>query len=251
MSEGIYNNIEYCSVLHDGDTLSDHDVVSLHMAIDIKHYTVDVEQVSKLLWSKATDSQLNQYNHNLNHILSRVKISNDVVNCRDKFCSVHRSDIQEYHDEIVSACIQASSCIPMSNPSKRRKVVPGWNDFVNEYKNKAIFWHKLWKENGSPHTGILHDIRRKTRWEYHHMLKIVKRNQEVISAHKMSEGLAGTGFWSEVKRIIGNKYSVCNTIDSIQGGANIANLFKDKYNQLYNSVSFDTQQMAALMSEID
>ena len=48
----------------------------------------------------------------------------------------------------------------------------------------------------------------------------------------MSEGLAGTGFWSEVKRIIGNKYSICNTIDSIQGGANIANLFKDKYNQL-------------------
>ena len=117
----------------------------------------------------------------------------------------------------------------MSNPSKRRKVVPGWNDFVNEYKNKAIFWHKLWKENGSPHTGILHDIRRETRWKYHQMLKIVKRNQEGISAQKMSEGLAGTGFWSEVKRIVGNKYSVCNTIDSIQD-ANIANLLKDKYN---------------------
>lgn len=33
VSEGLFDYIEYCSVLHDGDNLSDHDVVSLHMAI--------------------------------------------------------------------------------------------------------------------------------------------------------------------------------------------------------------------------
>ncbi len=132
-----------------------------------------------------------------------------------------------------------------------RKGVPGWTEFVSEYKNKAIFWHKLWKENGSPHTGILFDIRRKTRWEYHHILKIVKRNQDGISAQKMSDGLSGSGFWSEVKRIIGHNNSIPNTIDGVQGGEQISNLFQEKYNQLYNSVSYDTQHMAALQKEVE
>jgi hypothetical protein len=94
----------------------------------------------------------------------------------------------------VLACIEASSCIPSSKPNRQRKHIPGWNEFISEYKTKAMFWHKLWKENGSPRTGIIFDIRRKTRWEYHHMLKMVKRNKDGISAQKMSEGLSGTGY---------------------------------------------------------
>jgi hypothetical protein len=39
------------------------------------------------------------------------------------------------------------------------------------YKERAIFEHKVWKDNGSPHSGVLFDIRWKTRWEYHYMLK--------------------------------------------------------------------------------
>jgi len=114
-----------------------------------------------------------------------------------------------------------------------------------------MFWHKLWKEYGSPRTGIVFDIRRKTRWEYHLILNIVKCNKDAISVHKMSEGLSGTGYWPEIKRKKGHTNVVPSTIDSVQGGESIANLFQDKYNQLYNSVSYDKQQMAALLDHID
>ena len=95
------------------------------------------------------------------------------------------------------------------------------------------------------------DIRRKTRWEYHRILKAVKRNKETISAERMAKGLSGKGFWSEVKRTLGHSKSLPNTVDGMQGNEQIASLFKDKYDQLYNSVGYNVQQMAALQREID
>ena len=47
---------------------------------------------------------------------------------------------------------------------------------------------------GSPHSGILFDIRLKTRWEYHYMFKVIKLNREYTSAKRTSEGLSGIRF---------------------------------------------------------
>ena len=129
--------------------------------------------------------------------------------------------------------------------------MPGWSEYIQEYRDKAIFWHRLWKENGSPHTGVLFDIRRQTRWKYHHMLKIVKRNNDSISAHKMYQNLKGTGFWTEVQRIIGYNKTRVNTLDGVQGGDQIAEIFREKYDSLYNSVSYDDCQIATLQEEIE
>ena len=71
-----------------------------------------------------------------------------------------------------------------------------------------IYVH-VWKDNGSPNRGVIFDIRRKTRWQYHRALKLVKRNKENIKAERrMANGLSGTGFWSDVKRILGHSKSL-------------------------------------------
>jgi hypothetical protein len=38
----------------------------------------------------------------------------------------------------------------------------GWNDDVKEYKEKATFWHSIWRDNGQPRNGVVADIRRHT-----------------------------------------------------------------------------------------
>jgi hypothetical protein len=48
----------------------------------------------------------------------------------------------------------------MSRTRKRGKIVPGWNEYVRQYRDSAIFWHRIWKENGSPSNGILFEIRK-------------------------------------------------------------------------------------------
>jgi len=65
----------------------------------------------------------------------------------------------------------------------------------------------------------------------------------------MSEGLSGTGFWAEIKQILGCHNTMPNTVDDIEGGSNIADIFQEKYKALYNCVLFDPHQMAALLEE--
>ena len=247
VSDDLYDSINYC----DGDNRSDHDAVSMELALNIKYDFIDAEFVRKPLWRKATQNHLSEYKRTLDLLLSNVSLPEHVIRCDDNFCCTHQNIIQEYHDNIIAASIQASACIPSTKQGNGQKIISGWNEFVREYKEKAIFWHKLWKDNCSPNSGILFDIRRKTRWEYHRILKAVKRNKETISAERMAKGLSGTGFWSEVKRTLGHSKSLPNTVDGMQGNEQIASLFKDKYDQLYNSVGYNAQQMAALQREID
>ncbi len=43
ISEALYDHVIQCNVLHDGDNLSDHDVLSLHVDLTIDHNATDIE----------------------------------------------------------------------------------------------------------------------------------------------------------------------------------------------------------------
>jgi len=55
-----------------------------------------------------------------------------------------------------------------------KKTVAGWNEVVEPVRNKAMFWHGIWMDNGRPHQGIIADIRRRTRTKYKHAVKALK-----------------------------------------------------------------------------
>ena len=44
----------------------------------------------------------------------------------------------------------------------------------------------------------------------------------------MSEGLSGTGFWAEIKQILGHHNTISNSVGGIEGGSNIADMFQEK-----------------------
>ena len=72
----------------------------------------------------------------------------------------------------MNASVQA---IPQSSSSS--KSVPGWNDIVEEHRERALFWHQLWKDNNSPREGLIADIRQKTHVKYHYAIRLVKREK--------------------------------------------------------------------------
>jgi len=137
----------------------------------------------------------------------------------------------------------------MSKLAKHSHNVPGLNDHVKFHRDTAMFWHGIWKENGSPNAGMVFDIRRKTRYQYHNAIRAVKRNKLLLSASKVAEGFADNcdlNFWAEIKKIKGTACSRTNSVDGLSGGSNIANIFHEKYKQLYNSVSYDKNDMDKL-----
>ena len=132
--------------------------------------------------------------------------------------------------------------------------MPGWSEFVQEHKNRALFWHSLWKSCNCPPNGTLADIRRRTRAQYHLAIRRVKLNKDACSANKMADSLRSKNtseFWAEVRKMRGGKRRIPEFVDDSHGSDNISKLFLSKYDELYNSVSYDHDQMNSLKSEIN
>ena len=52
--------------------------------------------------------------------------------------------------------------------------------------------------------------------------------------------------WKEVRQLKNSKSCVTNCMDKKTGCENIAELFSEKYSELYNSVSYETDQLATI-----
>ena len=69
-----------------------------------------------------------------------------------------------------------------------------------------------------------------------------------MSVHALA--CKSTEFWNEVNEIKGNSKGVAKVIDGAQG-ADIADVFADKYNTLYNYVSYCTAEMGELKRDVN
>ena len=74
---------------------------------------------------------------------------------------------------------------------KRAKVMPGWNDSVRLLRSKALFWNRLWSDNGCPSSGVLSQIRRKAKSRYKYAVRSLKRRKDHIVSKKISSALTG------------------------------------------------------------
>ena len=58
-------------------------------------------------------------------------------------------------------------------------------------------------------------------------------------------------FWNSVKTLKNKGQSLPSTVDSATDSSSISDLFANKFNTLYNSVSYNTQDMERVSEDID
>ena len=251
MSESVS---EY-KVIHRGNNPSDHSMVMAKFNIDVQRSVVDdvYSNTEHIDWNKATHQELCNYKFLLDSLLSSIDVPASAVQCNNLFCNEHGETIEYLHSAIANACISASDAALPTNSKGRGKIIPGWNEQVKLARERAILWHTLWKENHSPSSGLIYEIRRKTRSEYHYALRKLRDGERSLRYEQMSRRVLADNsskFWEEVKRIRGNSKVIANNVDGVQGDA-IADVFANKYNGLYNSVSYDDGEMSILKKDID
>ena len=171
-------------------------------------------------------------------------------------CSKHNSCIQSYYDQIVNALIEASrETIPVNqSKSSNRPCIAGWNDHVSITKKKTLFWHQLWKSNNCPKQGFIADIRRKTRARYHQAIRLTEQNNETNKANAMARSFLKNNsqdFRSAVRKEHKKTRNIITNIDGIDNVQGNANLFAEKYDDLYNSVSYDVDDMSTLKETVE
>ena len=263
ISEIISNHALHCYVQHDALNFSDHSPVFLDIDIgttvsmcNVTNFDVSTEY-EKLLWDKATQDDIDNYKKTLDEILSCKDNSSDFLFCRDIMCTncQHKTHIEGLYNYLIDASVFAGRLtIPTSTgKSPRKNAIHGWNAYIRDKRDKAIFWHDMWKNAGSPKCGVVADIRRSTRAQYHRAVKQVKKNQDTITMTQLAESLYNSNvncMWSQIKRMCSRKSAVSPCIDDAYG-SDIANVFKDKYSLLYKSVPLESSDIDEMKKQIE
>ena len=132
------------------------------------------QYVKRVQWNKATADNIAHYKHILDELCAQVKLPLDALYCQDTSCMTHSNALNVYCNNIIDVCLLASD---MCIPNTKKKGIAGWSDRAVPARNEAIFWHRLWVDNGRPSQCHIADIRRRTRYNYKRIVKMLKRNQ--------------------------------------------------------------------------
>ena len=130
----------------------------------------------------------------------------------------------------------ASHSIPLTSNRLESGHIPGWKEFVAPYRAKSLFWHNLWVSCERPKHGVVADIMRRTRAQYHRSIRQVRRNETDIINEKFAETIIenrGRDLWAEVQRVRRTHPSVSSVVDGLSQADDIADVFASKYQELF------------------
>jgi len=245
-------------VLHDVDNTSDHDPLFMMLDISVARLNVGKRAfTSRPSWNKATEAHIAAYKSLLRCKLSAVSVPREALSCNDLHCrnSTHTDSINNYVS-VLAETLQESASVTI--PCTRRRgeggCIPGWTEQVAPLREKSVFWHQLWVNCDRPRAGLVADIMRKTRLQYHAAIRAVRRNENDIVNARFASSVTknrSRDFWQEVKRIRRKCNNVSNVVDGVSNADDIAELFAEKYSTLYNSVSYDVNDMSDIRSELN
>ena len=241
-------------VSHDPLNPSKHSPITLDIAVKLP-MTKEREQSNcdkrdRIQWHKA-GQHVPSYQHNMDTLLSPLCIK-DIDHCIDTMCNDpdHLSEIDLLCNELIECAMKADSVFPRVRSG--RKVLAGWNNFVKPFQDDCKWWYSVWCEQGKPKSGIVFDHMKEAKKQYSYAVRRLKRRQKEIKNQKFIDALIDNNardFFKEVKKINPKPTNLCG-VDGKQSHVDIANVFREKYEELYNSVPSDTSAMGSIKDQI-
>ena len=256
LSKHIMDKCQEGGVIHSIDNMSNHSVVYIDVNVgQFEHMTADKQKhIPKLAWYKACDQDIEQYKHNLDTLLENNKCSDVLVQCNDVLCqsTKHRELIDTNLETLMNMLCNSSAHIPNTCPANKSKIISGWNDYVKPFRDEAKFWKKLYEDLGKPNDSIVADQMRLSKREYHYAVRRVKSNKNLIKRCNFLNALlqGDRNFFDEVRRIKGTSKNSASVIDGLTCESEIASLFAEKYEGLFNSQNYDEQTLKGLVTKV-
>ena len=177
--------------------------------------------------------------------LSNVELNHDLILCDNTKCDseTHRNAIQRMYDYIIISLKSASEPLcKQSNKSNNYDHVMGWNEYCKVSHEQAREAYLIWRDDGKKRHGILFDSMKRSRAYFKYALRKCK----CANCNKSADMLASTlltkddkHFWKEVKKVNSDSGCIPNTVNNVTGARNITGMWKDHYENIFNS-STDT-----------
>ena len=161
------------------------------------------------------------------------------LQCSDRNCQgrKHKLEIDQVCNLLADMCI--STADPALPKVAKRNAITGWNVDILPLKRTAEFWGKIWRENGRPSTGIVSDIFRKCRREYHYAIRAKTSHDDSLRRERLAESVAVNNSRDtsrEIRKIaVSHKTSPLH-IDVVTDRGDIEHHFGNENNPVYNSI---------------
>ena len=258
LSCNIQDWVQDCHIREDVDNPSDHVGVRVVLSCPLEYAgppPAPPPRPPGRAWAAATPQQLQDYRELLDEQLGDLELPLEALQCVDHHCTRHCQLIDMFHDNLIEALIYCSeqTIDPTNKKKNRKKLITGWNNYVEKYFQASLFWHRLWVANDRPQSGIIDNIRRTTRANYHKARKYALKHENVIQSDNLVDSLQNESsreFWSKVRRCRGSKPRQTHQVDGKREPEEIAEVFKSKFSNVYNVVSYSQDDMNELNRDI-
>ena len=139
LSPNLINSvIQYETVpLH--NNFSDHIPLKMSLNIDVEFHKTHMREFNpSVAWYKCKEDNIKQYKNEMDTLLLQINPNHEAWGCRNFKCNKHIEFIQETHAKIVKILHEASGkTLPHTSQKKDIKIIPGWNEYVKEYSDRA------------------------------------------------------------------------------------------------------------------
>jgi hypothetical protein len=197
-------------------------------------------------WSRVDNCVGNLYANVLDCKLSQITFPDTLRNCCYTKCNdlQHAHVINEYYSNIID-CIKCSieATIPLKAVHNSEFNVPGWNDYVQDKYDLSREAFLDWVSCGRPRSGAVFSRMSRCRASFKLALRYCRQHVDQMRADACANALDlhdAKRFWSNVNKVNNSKATkYANCVGGTSGDDNIASMWMNHFNILYNSVDDD------------
>ncbi len=149
--------------------------------------------------------------------------------------------VMAFFQSCYFCCTHFSRAATQSLPTvfTRHSCVTGWNNAARLLESKAHFWHKVWREAGSPSGGVLHHIKVSSKRRFKYEVRKLKWQQVHIKRKKLAHAFTSSNpinFWKVVNNLNRSRRTPsAPVVDGLHHDAAIADHFSDKLSALQSA----------------
>ena len=128
----------------------------------------------------------------LSKYLAAIPIHCEALLCRDVSCCnpEHAKAINVYANDTTAACISAAElAVPQACSRQQSRCIPGWSEYVQPFRDKSLFWHRMWLDCGRPRSGVVFECMKRSRLAYHYAIRKVRKDAESIKSERVAASL--------------------------------------------------------------
>ena len=260
--------VDSCGVVERGDNLSRHCPLWVRLKLGVLPLPLRPScrrtwLAKKPCWSKASTEEVYDYTAKLETKLTSLAVPHSVL-CADPHCKeiIHNQDRDGLLLDILDLIVKTShTSIPTyggrwvgGKSSRQGRPIPRWKEEVEPSRQESLSWGDIWKKEGRPSTGWLHDTYLKKKYQYHYAVRRAKARGDQNKAEKLlAAALEGdTALLSEMRKIRkggGGPPELPDTVAGANGELEIVEKFRLVYSGLYNLSSTEAE-MANLHKKI-